>query len=103
MLWGIPLRHLTLELSGGVAVRLERDVRRQHGCATVCEHDSAALKAQQCRVDSGLREESDRLRRPPCCHEPRAPRGTKARDATTRAARDTRPCARNTATQAGPN
>ena len=27
----------------------------------MCEHDSAALKARQCRVDSGLREENEPL------------------------------------------
>ncbi|WP_139351391.1 hypothetical protein [Rhodanobacter sp. B05] len=55
------MSNLTLELSGGEAVRLERDVRRQHGCPAVCEHDSAALKARQCREARGLRAKNEPL------------------------------------------
>ena len=46
--------YLTPELSGGVAVRLERIVRRQPSCAVAQRNDSTALDVRQCRDGCGL-------------------------------------------------
>src|SRR6185437_9641389 len=50
----------TLELSGGVAVRLN-DWLDGTRCAVGGQHDSAALKAQQCRGGCGLRAKNEPL------------------------------------------
>jgi hypothetical protein len=70
----------------------------------MCEHDSAALKARQCRVDGGLREENEPLAT--TAKLPRTARTARYEEAkcdNARNLRDIRPSARNTATQAGPN
>jgi hypothetical protein len=79
---------LTLELSGGEAVRLERDVRRQHSYTAVCEHDSAALKARQCCEACGLRAKNEPLATSTTLQ--RTARTTKYEDALCTSARKTR-------------
>jgi len=68
---------LTLELSGGVAVRLERNVRRQHAAPPFA--DTIALLSMPGNAAQlvACERRTNRWRQTPRCDKPRAPRSAK--------------------------